>query len=158
MEIASVFRTERNKEEARPELGNTEVGSVQQCPFCDVTQLRQPVQYVLPVASEARHTQPSHILEQQCPRPHNSNLFNGPGKEVTLVVCPELLACDGEWGTRYATGEQGNAPVVGWIPHRWVSDITFRYLPAGAVGPECVARVFVELNRERMLEPGLLEP
>ena len=99
-------------DDARAQLGDAEVGGLQELPLQAVADLAQVVFDVRAILRELGIQQAAHVLNHDGSRAHDAHELDHGGKEVAFVVGAQLLARVGEGRAGHASGDQVNPGVL----------------------------------------------
>jgi len=139
---------------AWPQLGDTEVGTVHNAGGAFIAQCAEARDKVSPVRRKLVSSEVANVFEDYCLWPGCFDDVQRLWEEVPLVLMPELLASDGEGGTRNPCCNQIN-PYEARSVH--VPEVGLNHLPVWAVVSERSARNGIDFHRTGCREAGLLD-
>src|SRR5437868_4900696 len=124
------------------------VTRVEQLPLCQVAEFEQPLFDTCAVVVEPGAQEPPDVLSLDCARGQLLDEVEERWEQVALVLVPELLPGDAEWGTGHsARHEVDLREAAGGLPGPQVTLVDpVRPSPLAPVVPQGLTRVDVEFD------------
>ena len=133
----------RHKNDARPQLGNAEIGGGHQLPARGISQLGPLSTDVATVVLKRRIENPSNVFDHDHPRANLVNQTDSSRKQVPFILLPKLLSGDRKRGARQTARQQIDASEPGTIEG---VQVALHYIPMRSIESEGRAGMLINLN------------